>query len=209
MKNSPIFSYVKRLIQACPIAFDYERVYNYSRLSHIYMRPIIACTNEIIRLQGGHVMPRVHSANTELTDSIAQNLFAALPIFRKRLLHMDVIQREYNIPLSHVQVLAMLNDNGSMSVSEISRRLGIAKPNITPLVDRLTETQLVERQRDAQDRRVVNIVIRPEGAQKLTAIRTTMLDLVNHWADNLSVSDLKELNKSLASITRILGSVNR
>jgi DNA-binding MarR family transcriptional regulator len=103
----------------------------------------------------------------------------------------------------------MLNDNGSMSVSEISRRLGIAKPNITPLVDRLTETQLVERQRDAQDRRVVNIVIRPEGTEKLTTIRTTMLDLVNHWADNLSVSDLKELSKSLASITRILGSVNR
>lgn len=154
-------------------------------------------------------MPRVHTANVELTDSIAQNLFAALPIFRKRLLHMDVIQREYNIPLSHVQVLAMLNDNGSMSVSEISRRLGIAKPNITPLVDRLTETQLVERQRDAQDRRVVNIVIRPEGTQKLAAIRATMLDLVNHWADNLSVTDLKELNKSLASITRILGSVNR
>jgi DNA-binding MarR family transcriptional regulator len=154
-------------------------------------------------------MPRVHSANVELTESIAQNLFAALPIFRKRLLHMDVIQREYNIPLSHVQVLAMLNDNGSMSVSEISRRLGIAKPNITPLVDRLTETQLVERQRDAQDRRVVNIVIRPEGAEKLLSIRTTMLDLVNHWADNLSVTDLKELNKSLASITRILGSVNR
>jgi DNA-binding MarR family transcriptional regulator len=154
-------------------------------------------------------MPRVHTANVELTEGIAQNLFAALPIFRKRLLHMDVIQREYNIPLSHVQVLAMLNDNGSMSVSEISRRLGIAKPNITPLVDRLTETQLVERQRDAQDRRVVNIVIRPEGTEKLTTIRTTMLDLVNHWADNLSVSDLKELSKSLASITRILGSVNR
>jgi len=122
---------------------------------------------------------------------------------------MDVIQRDYNIPLSHVQVLAMLNDNGSMSVSEISRRLGIAKPNITPLVDRLTEARLVDRERDAEDRRVVNIVIRPEGIEKLTVIRSTMLDLVTAWADNLSTADLKELNKSLASITRILGSVSR
>lgn len=154
-------------------------------------------------------MPRVRTTNPELTDSIAHNLFAALPIFRKRLLHMDVIQREYNIPLSHVQVLAMLHDNGSMSVSEISRRLGIAKPNITPLVDRLTEACLVERQRDAQDRRVVNIIIRPEGVEKLTAIRAKMLDLVTSWANDLSLADLKELNKSLASITRILGSVNR
>ena len=154
-------------------------------------------------------MPKTHSANTEITHSIAHNLFAALPIFRKRLLHMDVIQRDYNIPLSHVQVLAMLNDNGSMSVSEISRRLGIAKPNITPLVDRLTEAHLVDRERDAEDRRVVNIVIRPEGIEKLTVIRSTMLDLVTAWADNLSTADLKELNKSLASITRILGSVSR
>jgi DNA-binding MarR family transcriptional regulator len=162
-----------------------------------------------LKNQGGYIMPKTHSVNSELTDSIAQNLFNALPIFRKRLLHMDVIQREYNIPLSHVQVLAMLNDNGSMSVSEISRRLGIAKPNITPLVDRLTESHLVDRQRDAEDRRVVNIVIRPEGAEKLGSIRTTMLDLVTNWADNLTVADLKELNKSLSSITRILGSINR
>ena len=152
-------------------------------------------------------MPRKRAIDTNLTDSIAQNLFAALPIFRKRLLHMDVIQRDYNIPLSHVQVLAMLNDNGSMSVSEISRRLGIAKPNITPLVDRLTEARLADRERDAQDRRVVNIIIRPEGVQKLKAIRGTMLELVTQWAENLSVTDLKELNESLASITRILGSV--
>jgi DNA-binding MarR family transcriptional regulator len=154
-------------------------------------------------------MPRKRAIDTNLTDSIAQNLFAALPIFRKRLLHMDVIQREYNIPLSHVQVLAMLNDNGSMSVSEISRRLGIAKPNITPLVDRLTEARLADRERDAQDRRVVNIIIRPEGIEKLTAIRGTMLELVTQWAENLSVADLKELNESLASSTRILGSVSR
>ncbi len=154
-------------------------------------------------------MSKSRSVSTDLTHSIAHNLFAALPIFRKRLLHMDVIQREYNIPLSHVQVLAMLNDNGSMSVSEISRRLGIAKPNITPLVDRLTEACLVDRERDAEDRRVVNIVIRPEGVEKLSTIRATMLDLVTSWADNLSASDLKELNKSLSSITRILGSINK
>lgn len=154
-------------------------------------------------------MPKKRAIDTTLTESVAQNLFNALPIFRKRLLHMDVIQREYSIPLSHIQVLALLNDHGSMSVSEISRRLGIAKPNITPLVDRLMEAQLVDRQRDAQDRRVVNIVIRPEGVDKLTAIRSTMLELVTHWAESLNAADLKELNESLMSITRILGSISR
>lgn len=150
-------------------------------------------------------MPRKRTVNAATVDSIAQNLFLALPIFRKRLLHMDVIQREYNIPLSHVQVLALLNDHGSMTVSEISRHLGIAKPNITPLVDRLIASGLVERKRDEADHRMVNVRICPQGVEKLTQIRTKMLEVVREWAGRLSNADLRTLNDSLANVTRILG----
>jgi ABC-type antimicrobial peptide transport system permease subunit len=72
---------------------------------------------------------------------------------------MKAVQKDNVTPLSHVQVLAMLQDAGTMSVSEISRRLGIAKPNITPLVDRLFECGYVDRQHDENDRRVVNIYL--------------------------------------------------
>lgn len=150
-------------------------------------------------------MPRKHIANEGLIDSVAQNLFLALPIFRKRLLHMDVIQREFNVPLSHVQVMAMLNDNGSMNVSEISRRLGIAKPNITPLIDRLIEEHYVERKRDENDRRMVNVNICPLGVNRLLEIRAKMRDLVGGWATALSASELRELNESLRTINQVLG----
>jgi len=150
-------------------------------------------------------MPRKHIANEGLIDSVAQNLFLALPIFRKRLLHMDVIQREFNVPLSHVQVMAMLNDNGCMNVSEISRRLGIAKPNITPLIDRLIEEHYVERKRDENDRRMVNVSICPLGVNRLLEIRAKMRDLVGEWAIALSPSELRELNESLRTINQVLG----
>ena len=151
-------------------------------------------------------MPRKHATNEELVDSVAHNLFQALPIFRKRLLHMDVIQREFSIPLSHVQVMAMLCDNGPMNVSEISRRLGIAKPNITPLIDRLIRDQYVERNRDDKDRRMVNVTICPSGIDELEKIRKKMRDLVSGWASGLSDSDLRALNESLETIHRVLGS---
>ena len=150
-------------------------------------------------------MARKHVANPTLVDDVAQNLFLALPIFRKRLLHMDVIQREFNIPLSHVQVLAMLHDNGSMTVSEISRRLGIAKPNITPLVDRLLESGFVERKRNEEDRRRVDISICYSGVQELSKIRAKMRELVGVWAGSLSNAELRTLNTSLYNITEILG----
>ena len=150
-------------------------------------------------------MARKHQLNEELIDSISQNLFLAIPLFRKRLLHMDVLQREYNIPLSHVQIMAMLNDHGSMNVSEISRRLGIAKPNITPLIDHLIENKYVERIRDEHDRRMVNVNICPEGITQLAEIRGKMKELVGSWASALSASELRELNNSLLTLTRLLG----
>lgn len=150
-------------------------------------------------------MPRKRVVDSALVDAVSQNLFNALPIFRKRLLHMDVIQREFCIPLSHVQVLSLLNDRGSMTVSEISRQLGIAKPNVTPLVDRLIENGYASRSRDSEDRRLVNIVICPDGREKLEQIRTKMAQLVGSWADQLTGGQLRQLNDSLATITRILG----
>ncbi len=154
-------------------------------------------------------MSRKKALDPAVIDSISQNIFNVMPLLRKRLLHMDIIQSEHGIPLSHVQVLSMLNETGSMSVSEISHRLGIAKPNITPLVDRLIEDKLVDRIRDTQDRRVVNVVIMDAGREKLNAIRGTIGGQVQDWALNISSADFKELADSLQSLTRILTQIQR
>lgn len=154
-------------------------------------------------------MTRKKTIDPAVIDSISQNIFNVMPLLRKRLLHMDVIQSEYGIPLSHVQVLSMLSESGSMSVSEISHRLGIAKPNITPLVDRLIEDHLVDRIRDTQDRRVVNVVILDAGREKLAAIRATIGEQVQDWAQSISPADFKELADSLQSLTRILSQIQK
>ena len=140
-----------------------------------------------------------------MLENVTNNMFHVLPLLRKRMFHLDVVQSEHGIPFSHVQVLAMLDDVGTMSVSEISRGLGIAKPNITPLVDRLITAGLVERSRDSSDRRVVNVVILPAGRERLTAVRESISKQVGEWAEELRVADFVELNESLESLTRILG----
>ena len=152
-------------------------------------------------------MPRKKSVNKETVETVANTTFEVLPLLRKKLLRMDVVQAEHNLPMSHVQVLAMLQDAGTMSVSEISRRLGIAKPNITPLVDRLFESGYVDRQHDENDRRVVHIVLLPAGEEKLAAIRATIARQIQVQSEDLSVTEFRELNDSLASLVRILSSL--
>ena len=152
-------------------------------------------------------MTKKRTIDPAMIDTVAQNMFHVLPLVKKRMLHMDLVQREHGTPLSHVQVLAMLQDMGTMSVSEISRRLGIAKPNITPLVDRLFEAGFVDRQHDENDRRVVNIVLMPAGEEKLAAIRATISRQIQTQSDGLSVSEFRDLNDSLSSVVRILSSL--
>ena len=152
-------------------------------------------------------MTKKRTIDPTMIDAVAQNMFYMLPLLKKRLMHMDMVQKEHGTPLSHVQVLAMLQDAGTMSVSEISRRLGIAKPNITPLVDRLYEAGYVDRQHDENDRRVVNIVLQEAGIKKLAAIRATIARQIQVQAEDLTVSEFRELNDSLSSIVRILASL--
>ena len=151
-------------------------------------------------------MTKKRTLDPEMIDSVAQNMFYALPLIKKRLLHMDIVQKEHGTPLSHVQVLAMLQDVGMMSVSEISRRLGIAKPNITPLVDRLFEAGYVDRQHDENDRRVVNVVLLPAGEEKLTSIRETIVRQVMRWTGTIPEKEFFELEHALQTISTVLES---
>lgn len=153
-------------------------------------------------------MPRRKSVNKEMVEQVAKTTFDVLPMLKKRLLRMDVVQAEHSIPMSHVQVLTMLGESGIMTVSEISQRLGIAKPNITPLVDRLISDGYVERRRDEIDRRVVKIVLLAAGEEKLAAIQETIVRHAMRWVGTIPDKEFYELEKSLNSIVRILGQVD-
>ena len=152
-------------------------------------------------------MQKKRAMDTALLGSMTDVLMDALPVFPKKLLGVDTLQRTHRMPLSHLQILLMLRHE-DLSIGEISRLLGIAKPNITPLVDALCDQGLVERQRDAHDRRVVNVRLLPAGEEKLSEVRATIDETVAGWGEQLSRSELREMNNALASIMRILGAVS-
>ena len=143
--------------------------------------------------------------DTAIIASIADKLFQVMPLLRKRMLRLDGMQAEYGIPLSHVQVLAMLEGPGSLSVSEISRRFGIAKPNITPLVDRLINAGFVERVRNKNDKRVVDVYILDSGREKLREVQKVLYDHVLNWSSTVLPDDYVQLDSALCTILRVLG----
>lgn len=147
-------------------------------------------------------MPKRWNDDAELVGAISENLYAALPLLPKRLVHVEAITREFNMPFSHIQILCMLSER-DMTISEISTSLGIAKPNITPLLDALHGRGLLERSRGEEDRRVVHVRLLPEGRVLAEKIRKALATQVLEWPSSFSVSDIKRLNNALAYLIEI------
>ena len=137
-------------------------------------------------------------------SGIAQRIMEVMPLLKRRLTHLGDIPQANGMPLSHIQVLSMLSETGAMTVSEISARFGIAKPNITPLVDRLIELKLVARARESSDRRVVRVVILDAGRQKLREIQSALDENVRDWASGIPSEDLTDLSQALETVARVL-----
>ena len=134
-----------------------------------------------------------------LVESIAGNLFEALPLLPKRLVRVDAITREFEMPFSHIQIMCMLS-GGGMTIGEISTSRGIAKPNITPLLDSLRERGLLERQRSEKDRRIVNVHLLPAGQEMADRIHASIARQVTEWPESFNHSDIKRLNNALACL---------
>lgn len=135
--------------------------------------------------------------DTALVEAVSDNLFAALPLLPKRLVRVEAIMKELDMPFSHIQILCMLHE-GPMSIGEISRRLGIAKPNITPLLDHLYHRGMLTRDRSEADRRVVMVQLLPEGEAAAARIREEIGGQVVTWPEDFNYSDIKRLNNALA-----------
>lgn len=147
-------------------------------------------------------MARNWTEDDLLVDSITGNMFEALPLLPKRLVRVDAITRKFDMPFSHVQILCMLS-GGAMSIGQISRGLGIAKPNITPLLDNLAERGLLERVRSEKDRRIVNVELLPAGVEMAAAIRQTIAEQIVQWPESVGANEAKRLNNALACLISV------
>lgn len=90
-----------------------------------------------------------------------------------------------NLELTKAQLrtLVLLNE-GPDRMTSIATRLGISLPAATGLIDRLVAKELVERERDPDDRRAVVCRVAPKGAEVLGRLhelgRGEFLDVVQH-----------------------------
>lgn len=147
-------------------------------------------------------MPKRWTDDPNLVNSLAENLLDAMTVFPRQLIRTDELTHEFGMPMSHIQMLIMLADK-DLTISELAQRTGIAKPNITPIVDVLCEKKLIERIRSTEDRRVVNLHLLDAGEKCVAGFRENMAQQALRWPVKYSRSEIRELNAALMTIIRL------
>lgn len=92
-----------------------------------------------------------------------------------------------------------------LTCSEVAERMINRDPDVTRLVDRLEKRELVSRERDTGDRRVVKIYISPAGLVTLRSLDRAAEQFPVQLLGHLGKKRLRELRDLLAAVRTGMG----
>lgn len=112
--------------------------------------------------------------------------------FKQKLFRpMGISHEKYNV----LRILA--GENRPMQIYEIAERMIAPNTDISRLIERMVDTELISRERCDRDGRVVWISLQTEGKRILKKLAQPVDDLHETQFGSLSNSELKTLNRLL------------
>jgi DNA-binding MarR family transcriptional regulator len=132
--------------------------------------------------------------------SRAEEVLLNLLLTADRLANAEaVVLKGHGLTVPQYNVLRILRGAGKDGhpCQEIGARMIARVPDVTRLVDRLEAAGLVQRERSATDRRVVQVRIRKAGLELLAGLDGPMTELPPRLLSSLSRSDMATLNTLL------------
>jgi DNA-binding MarR family transcriptional regulator len=139
----------------------------------------------------------------EPVDILAEKLITFVPIMTKKIIKFDMHSNKM-LPFNQSMVLGILNDEGSISISEICKKVLISKPQMTIIIDKLVHSDLVYRVHNEGDRRTININITEKGNKYCRNILEMFKENLKTRLMSLSKEDLAKLLDSIQTTQSIL-----
>jgi DNA-binding MarR family transcriptional regulator len=133
----------------------------------------------------------------ELLQRFMENMFSLM-----KQIHRDIAPQEplLSPPQARLAfIIAKFKDEG-ISVKDLARIADITPGAITQFADVLVTKNLVTREEDPGDRRIVRLKITPSAKSQMETIRKAFLYAAARTLAVLNIDDLKQINAILGKI---------
>ena len=145
---------------------------------------------------------------SDIPEKVAVDLLSIPPlvfrIIRSKLINITLADIDIDIKLPHIEIMTLLKEDSTLHPAEIGGKLQIAKAQMTHLIDKLVDLELVERNVDTVDRRTINITLTDKGRSFLEKHEAVIFNAVGEYISDLNESELETLSTSLRNLRDIL-----
>ena len=145
---------------------------------------------------------------SDIPGKVAVDLLSIPPlvfrIIRSKLINITLADIDIDIKLPHIEIMTVLKEEDSLHPAEIGEKLQIAKAQMTHLIDKLVDLELVERSFGEADRRTINITLTDKGRSFLEKHEEIIFNAVGEYISDLKESELETLSTSLRNLRDIL-----
>ncbi|PSL43276.1 MarR family transcriptional regulator [Salsuginibacillus halophilus] len=137
---------------------------------------------------------------SELVD---QTLFI-LPHLSKKLFEPIHRNEASELHQTHFHILHLVSEHPMLKISEIAAKLAVKKPNLTPLLNTLTEKGFISRKKDEHDGRVMYITLTETGRRFLDEKKGELQIKVADRLASLSAEDQAKLGRAVADMHEVI-----
>ncbi|MFO7996141.1 MAG: MarR family transcriptional regulator [Dehalococcoidia bacterium] len=144
----------------------------------------------------------------DILERVAVDLLSIPPLIfrgiRRKLVKAALASINVDIGPLHFEIMSLLKETGTLHAAEIGERLHIAKAQMTHLIDKLVDLNMVERKTDIADRRVINITLTDRGRASLEEHRSRLVSTAVETMSSLTDEELEDLANTLKKLRDML-----
>jgi DNA-binding MarR family transcriptional regulator len=142
--------------------------------------------------QGNRTGPR-----EELAQRSLERMFSIM-----RQIHREIIPGDIQLSPPQARLIFTIAHSKDLgiSVKELAQKSHMTPGAITQFTDVLIKKELVRRETDPKDRRIVRLKVTPNAMTQMHKYQEAMLSAAARRFDDLSLEELKQLNALLAKI---------
>ncbi|MDD5701552.1 MAG: MarR family transcriptional regulator [Dehalococcoidales bacterium] len=112
---------------------------------------------------------------------------------------------ELSLTIGQLKSLLFIDYEGSTNFKRLAAALGVTPPNVTGIVDRLVEHELVSRSENPENRRMQILRLTEKGTTLLNELKERKVSQLTALLSRMDTQDLFALEQGLAALTRTAG----
>ena len=144
----------------------------------------------------------------EILEKVAIDSLSIPPLIfreiRRKLIKTALADIDVDITPLHFEILRLLEKGGKLHVAEIGEKLHVAKAQMTHLIDKLADLNMIERKTDIADRRTINITLTGRGRALLEEHKNRLVHTAMETMSGLTDEELEDLANTLNKLRDLL-----